>query len=78
MVVPDLLGFTVNDDFFASFPWGRSSYLKLLPSMCKDFKDKAEDRMKRINQGAPENIPMKYTVMGFWQAFVVSFSLSCT
>jgi Domain of unknown function (DUF1985) len=69
-VSTDFLSFTVDAKFFASFPWGRQSYVKLLGSLHKDFEE------MQMVQGRDQ--PMKYPVQGFWQAFVVSFSLACT
>ena len=68
----DLLAFTVNCDFFASYPWGHLSYEKLLGNMNKEFNEKVVSRRRKIELGAKETIPVKYTVAGFWQAFIVS------
>ena len=71
----DLLAFTMNRDFFASYPWGRLSYEKLLGNLNREFNEKAESRRKIFLEGTKESIPVKYTVAGFWQAFIVSNSL---
>jgi Domain of unknown function (DUF1985) len=70
-VSESFLAMTANTEFFAAYPWGRCSYEKLIGNLERDFTTKAVDRLRKIEKGARTSTPIKYTVAGFWQAFMV-------
>ena len=71
-VEEDCLAWTVNPEFFTSYLWGILSYERLRGNLTRDLTGKAVKRKEKIENGEKNSIPVRYTISGFWKAFIAS------